>query len=365
MPSARALQLSPIAAGRAPTPQQKRFNTLVRNIEKLRLSLGAWQESLPKYQQAYAAEVLPLHGALAAVRREWAIRLDALSDSPGFSRAENALLSRLVCQIVGELLQEEYGDAEARAGLRALFARHAGIDFDTAQQRQLQATLEMMREVTGVDMGDAADIKSEDDLAERLNQKMRAERAAQQAADEARQAAKASRRRKSPAQQKREMEEKQATQSLRDIFRKLASALHPDREADPQRRQAKTALMQKANQAYAANDLLALLQLQLEIEQVDAAHIAGAGEEKLRHYNKVLAEQVEQLKEEIFRLEAGFRIDTGLPPDLPVNPGKLGELIKQTKRALREEHAQLRQELRMLADPAAARRWLKQYRRAA
>ncbi|WP_341888453.1 hypothetical protein [Variovorax sp. YR752] len=46
---------------------------------------------------------------------------------------------------------------------------------------------------------------------------------------------------------------------MRDIFRKLASALHPDRETDAQQRKVKTALMQKANQAYAANDLLALL----------------------------------------------------------------------------------------------------------
>lgn len=361
MPSAHALQLSPNDAGRAPTPQQKRFNTLVRQIEKLRLGLGAWQESLPKYQQAYAVEVLPLHDALASARRDWAFTLDGLYDGPGFSRAENALLSRLICQIAGDLLHEKHADQ----ALHALYARHADEDFDAAQKRQLQATLEMVREVTGVDIGDTAGIESEDDLADLLHRKMREEQTAEQAADEARQAAKASRRRKSPAQQKREAEEKQATQSVREIFRKLASALHPDREADPARRDAKTALMQRANQAYAANDLLALLRLQLEIEQIDAAHIAGAGEEKLGYYNKVLAEQLEQLKEEIFRLEAGFRLDAGLPPDAPVSPARLSDMIKQTKRALREEHAQLRQELRVLADPAAARRWLKQYRRAA
>ena len=36
--------------------------------------------------------------------------------------------------------------------------------------------------------------------------------------------------------------------------------------------------MLQVNRAYAANDLLSLLELQLQIEQVDAAHIArGAG----------------------------------------------------------------------------------------
>jgi len=67
-----------------------------------------------------------------------------------------------------------------------------------------------------------------------------------------------------------------ATQSIREIFRKLASALHPDRETDRKGREVKTALMLQVNRAYAGNDLLTLLELQ--IEQVDASHIArGAG----------------------------------------------------------------------------------------
>ena len=67
-----------------------------------------------------------------------------------------------------------------------------------------------------------------------------------------------------------------ATQSIREIFRKLASALHPDRETDRKGCEVKTALILQVNRAYAGNDLLTLLELQ--IEQVDASHIArGAG----------------------------------------------------------------------------------------
>jgi hypothetical protein len=357
MPVPRSLQLSPAEAGIAPTPQQKRFNTLVRQIERARLSLAAWQEGIAAYRQAYQKEVEPLHDSVFTTKRKWAFTLDALSDRPGWSRAESTLLGELVCRIAGDLLQEKDDDQE----LQALFTRHNGTDFATEQQSQLQATLEMMQDVTGMDLGDTAGIKDDDDLAELLHRKMREE----QVAEAARQAARSARQRKSPARKKREAEEEQATQSVREIFRRLASALHPDREADPARREAKTALMQRANQAYAANDLLALLQLQLEIAQVDAAQIADAGEEKLRHYNKALAEQLEQLKQELARLETGFRMDAGMPPGVLVNPAKLGDLIKQIKRELREYLAQLQQEVRLLADPAAARRWLKRYRRAA
>jgi len=99
---------------------------------------------------------------------------------------------------------------------------------------------------------------------------------------------------------------------VREIFRKLASALHPDRESDTKQREAKTVLMQKVNQACTANDLLTLLELQLRIEQIDASHIANASAQRLKHYNKVLTEQLGELRMEVERVEMGFRVDFGL-----------------------------------------------------
>ena len=78
------------------------------------------------------------------------------------------------------------------------------------------------------------------------------------------------------AQQRQHAAAQQAGQSVRVIFRKLASALHPDREPDPAERQRKTLLMQQANPAYDRNDLLTLLSMQLDLEQIDAQHLAGA-----------------------------------------------------------------------------------------
>lgn len=43
---------------------------------------------------------------------------------------------------------------------------------------------------------------------------------------------------------------------LRNVFRQLASAVHPDRESDPDERDRKTALMSEANAAYANLDAL-------------------------------------------------------------------------------------------------------------
>lgn len=62
--------------------------------------------------------------------------------------------------------------------------------------------------------------------------------------------------------------------------------------------------MQQINQAYAADDLLTLLETQLQIEQVDTRQIAGINTQRLRHYNKVLAEQLTELRAETARVEA-------------------------------------------------------------
>ena len=64
------------------------------------------------------------------------------------------------------------------------------------------------------------------------------DQAVREAAEEARQSDKTERQRKSASQNRSEANTQLAKQSLREIYRKLASAVHPDRESDPQRREA-------------------------------------------------------------------------------------------------------------------------------
>jgi PIN domain nuclease of toxin-antitoxin system len=349
-----ALQISTGEAGPVLTPQQKRFNTLIRQIEQARQTLAAWHENIGVYRQAHAQVLLPQQTALMAARREWVFALDVLLGRPGWTRAERGTLRDLVCDMAGELLHAGEDDA----ALKALFAKHAEVDFDTERQEMVRAMKNMTEAVTGLDLGDDEGIDTDADLFERMQQGLQ-ERAA---AEEAKRGAKAAPRRKSAAQQRREAEAQQATQSVREIFRKLASALHPDRETDEQQREIKTALMQKVNQAYAGDDLLTLLELQLQIEQIDAGHIANASAQRLKHYNKVLSEQLAELRAELERVETGFRIDFGLEAGWGMNPRKLGQLLEQNSRELRAELSQQQHDMRMLADVAATKRWLKRQR---
>jgi hypothetical protein len=349
------LQISAAQAGPALTPSQKRFNTLIRQIDQARNTLAAWKEGIEAYRQAHAKVLEPLRQALLAGQRQWAFALDAALARHKWSKTDSTTLRELLCEAAGELLEGDREDAE----LKALFDRHADVDFETEQREAAQAMKDLAEAMTGLDLGDDDGIASEADLFQRLQQGFDA----QAAADAEREEAKKARRASTAAQKRRDAEAKQATQSVREVYRKLASALHPDREPDAQQREAKTALMQRVNQAYKANDLLALLELQLQIEQIDASHIANAGEQRLKHYNQVLAEQLGELKREAQDVEMAFRMQFGLQPGWGLNPAKLGQVIQQISRQWQAERHEQQRGLRMLDDVAATKRWLKQERR--
>ncbi len=348
-----ALRVRSGEAGKALTPDQKRFNSLIRQIEQARQTLAAWHENITLYRQAHTQVVLPLQTSLMAARREWVFAVDTLLGQKGWTRTERKTMRELLLGTTGALL-----DGNDDAALHAVFAKHNKVDFDTERQQMLHAMKDLTETMTGLDLGDKEGIRTDADLLQRLHEEMEA----QAAHAEAERAAKTARRRKTAAQQRREAEEQQVTQSVREIFRKLASALHPDRETDPKEHEVKTALMQQVNRAYAANDLLTLLELQLQIEQVDASHIANASAQRLKHYNKVLSEQVSELKGEIARVESGFCFEFGVEPRWGINPRKLGAVIEQNARHLRAAMAQVERDMRILAEGTATKSWLRRQR---
>jgi hypothetical protein len=354
MSGKKSLQISSRRSETRLTPEQERFNFLIVQIGKVRKARAEWEANLLKFRQDQSLKLQPLRASLTAVCRESVFTLDRLLDQPGWSRAERAALRDMLCGTAGALLEANGDDAE----LKAVFDTHSRVDFDTAKQDELQRLKAEAEEFTGFNLGDVDGIRTEEDLVQRMYEEM----AAREAAAQARQDAKAQRQRKSPAQKRTEDNAQLARQSLREIYRKLASRVHPDREPDPQRREEKNALMQKINQAYAANDLLTLFETQMQIEQIDASHIGKVSMQRLKQYNKLLAEQLESLRAAIRDMETGFCMDHGLQPG-SVNPQKLGLLITRQARQLRAEVAQQQQFLSVLANKAATKRWLKQQRR--
>lgn len=341
-------------------PEQRRYNQLVARIDKARAELLAWQEQAPLFAQTHAARMRPLMAELALLRRQLVLKLAGLLEQKGWREGERQTLRRALREQAADLADSEFIDEAAAAELRALHDRHGDTTLDDARREALDEIKQMFEAVAGLDLGDET-FDSEEALLQRARQRIEAEaerRAPQNDQAQARRPA-----RQTAAQRRRAAQQEQASKSVREVFRQLVSALHPDRADDEADRDRRTALMQRVNQAYDRHDLLGLFALQLEIEQIDAAHLARASTERLRHYNRVLAAQLAELQDEIELQVTAFGLDYGIEPWRRLNPRKLGPLLEDDVHQIRAAIAQLASELRQLAQAAGIKRWLQRQRR--
>lgn len=155
----------------------------------------------------------------------------------------------------------------------------------------------------------------------------------------------------------------QTRQSLQGIYRRLVSAVHPDREGDPVIRAQKTALMQRINQAYGENDLLQLLALQHELGLMDAQAIHKLGDAHLKKYNQALKEHLATLKGKIQELQQHLAGNVGISPFAMQSPHALARDLQETIQATRQAISGLRQEMKRLSQPIYLKRWIKTVRR--
>lgn len=349
-----SLKVSAQAAVRL-TPDQERFRYLIAQLEKMRKARADWEVSVQKFRNEHAEKMNPLRSSLKAVSRETVFVLDTMLDQPSWSRSERAALKDILCGTATVLLEANRDDEE----LKALYDKHSEQGFDAVKREELQHLKTVAEEATGLDLGDVEGLLTEDDLVERVYKEM----AAREAAAEA-ERAEGSQHKKTSAEEKRAAEnEQQAKQSLRDIYRKLASAVHPDREPDPELRDKKNALMQKINQAYASNDLFALFEAQIQIEQLDSRHVGEVATQRLKQYNKLLARQLEDAKAVVREAESNFRADYGLDPGASLSPQALILVSRRQARDIRAEIARQQQFLVVLANKTSIKRWLKEQRR--
>lgn len=352
--TSQTLQISRRAAPQGLTLEQERFNFLIRQIEQAREERRDLEALMLRHRQSFSQKLQPARASLTATCRTTVLAMDGLLDQRGWSRWETRCLKGLLCDTAEALIAANPADEE----LKTLFRKHSAIEFDAAKQEDLQRLKEQAEEFMGLDLGDE-DALSEEDLIQRVYEQM----AEREAEEQAQREAKKSARKKSSAQQRSEDNARLARESLREVYRRLASALHPDREPDPAARERKNELMQRINQAYAQNDLLTLFETQMEIEQMEAQQISKASTERMKQYNKLLAEQLTALKNATKEIEHAFRADFSLPATGPINEAKLHIYVQAQARHLRAEIGRQQQLLDVLNSKASTKRWLKQQRR--
>jgi hypothetical protein len=295
-------------------PAQKRFNQLIARLTQQRQELGRWRTFHRTYHEQLVERYEPALARLRAKQIAMVLFLDRTMDGKALSRLERSKVREMLGHLLSDLLSQQSQDPD----LVRLYDKYADRSFGGARQDQREVIANLVSEAFGVDVPPFEGGGSPEEMAEWLAHHVHAERPQTR------------RRRKptakTPASETARQATEGATRAVREVFRKLVSELHPDREADPSEHARKTELMQRVNQAYAAGDLLALLELQLSIEQIDPAALAGLADERLRHYNHVLEEQSRRLRDELAEFLVPFAMATGKSPGRQLSP----EIVQRT-----------------------------------
>ena len=148
-----------------------------------------------------------------------------------------------------------------------------------------------------------------------------------------------------------------AQQRLRSLFRQLASALHPDREPDPEQRLVKTALMSEANAAHERRDWLALLDIQQRAAISTPA--SPASDAQLAEVTVLLKQQVADQERQRAALNDRWADEFDLPLGTGVTAERLAAALSQQVQVLQAKVDQLEAAALQVQDTAALKRWLK------
>lgn len=334
----KPIVISPEAKDSTLSKAQQTFNRLIKQIEQRRTKLREWEAVTPQIQEKVIGELLPLTKKLDETLSRFIHALDRAHFQKGLTKTERSLISEIIAELAGDLA-EKLDDAE----LKAIYNRHADSDLDSETAAGLELMKGAMEDMLGIELPDGA--TSFEDISEHIREHIEQQQKERASGgppyEEARQSKRKKTAKKVAAEEKARATQEQTNLSLREVYRKLASSLHPDRETDAAERERKTALMQRVNQAYEKKDLLKLLELQLELEHIDQAVINNISESRLQHYNKILKEQVSELDLELMHVQQRFCDQFNFPRYAVPTP-------KTAERSLSQDIARLKRLVRVV-----------------
>lgn len=360
-PSSAVVLGAPGTSDASLSKEQKAFNALIAEISTRREILAAWERVVPDFQQAFAGQLLPLRTAADALGRRLILELDAQFDNDNLSASERRMVSSLVASLAGQ--RDDLSEDDA---LKAVFNRHSASDYDEDAAEEIATLMEELEQFFGHSLGRNEDFRSTEELLRLARRKLADQQAQESSRKEARAERRAERAKaKKPAAslQRREALQAELKQSLREIYRKLASALHPDREQDPVLKLHKTAMLQAVNHAYDKQDLLHLLEVQLELQQLDRDGLNDLGDDRLRHYNKLLREQLNELEQDVTQAESQFAHGYGIRPLQRLTPETALLLLKVEITKQASVNSAIESDLAQLADIRSLKQWLKEKKR--
>ncbi len=346
----------------ADSRSQRAFNQLTAKIQRERERLLEAEQRLDACHQRLLKTLQPVHKRIREAQWQLALGIDHWLDSKEpaarLSRRDQNALKRYISMLIDGLLST--GESEDPS-LIALCEKYFSNSKPGDQAADMEAAEAMLSTLFGVDAVAGHSAQNVDDLRAHVRDKVDALNQAAFEAETQRQAERRTKRgrptKSELAEERKQEAAKQASASVRDIYRKLVSSLHPDREPDIGERERKTVLLQRANQAYQRGDLMALFALQMEIAQIDASHLANLPEERIKHYILMLREQLRELQIQLGEREKAFA-DLFSVPDAFVENHWIDRSINRQVKDAKAVLKTLEQDLRSINTPSQRRAFL-------
>ena len=331
------------------SPAQKKFNLLLEQIAAARATVLMWTTETERLRERHMLEVIAHAKPMQALQLALALQVEAILFSPP-PRVKMAVrrrraLTEYILHLARTLLHAEPDNQE----FQALHDRHSEDDFASIRAEEhaidMEIAEDMLSNLYGEDVVDKSGAADFEELIQRTHERMEQQ---QQSAPVRKRS-----KREQASDARRKAETDALSQSLREIYRKLASSLHPDREPDLVLRGKKTELMQRINIAYQNKDLLALLTLQMEVEQISSASLGEVPEARLAQYNQILREQLDTLKAQQQTLvQTLFDVlEPSTSQRVPVAQD-FDRAIDEQKRQMQRAKQSLEHSLEALKDPA-------------
>ncbi|WP_180064912.1 MULTISPECIES: molecular chaperone DnaJ [unclassified Acinetobacter] len=286
------LKVSLLPSVEALSPQHKKLNKLIEQIEQQKQDLQLWQNAKSEIQSYIQLKLVPIYRDLHAVYYRQLTQLWLHLQQEDFAKADLAQLDAKLTKLSKQLKKSNYlntAELEKVAEVDVFYQQHHAHNQKpnkkgkSAQAEQLNTNSHVDIELDAAEQHESYEAWDSEQYQREKEEHQRRRLA-----------------------QKREQAEKLVNQSLKTVYLKITAMIHPDREPDETKKAEKTELQQVVNQAHEAQDLFYLLKLQLQLETNKGKSPKALTDEHLKFYKMALEAQSQRLANQIDDITDSF-----------------------------------------------------------
>ncbi|WP_180089133.1 molecular chaperone DnaJ [Acinetobacter sp. YH12219] len=286
------LKVSLLPSAEALSPQHKKLNKLIEQIEQQKQDLQLWQNAKSEIQSYIQLKLVPIYRDLHAVYYRQLAQLWLHIQQEDFAKADLAQLDAKLAKLAKQLKKSNYlntAELEKVAEVDVFYQQHHAHNQKPNKKAKLTQT-EQSKVEGHFDVEQEA-TEQHESYEEWDSEQYQREKEEHQ---------------RKRLEQKREQTEKLVNQSLKTVYLKITAMIHPDREPDEAKKAEKTELQQVVNQAHEAQDLFYLLKLQLQLETNKGKSPKALTDEHLKFYKTALEAQSQRLASQIDDITDSF-----------------------------------------------------------